>query len=133
MKLSKLLQNVSVIECKNVDMDLEISSLAYHSAKVEQNGVFVCIKGYKTDRKRFCIDKDYIMRELMVDKFIELNEFKNNKIQIRIALLYTVRNRSRLLGIVVFISSHIMWRNIVSIASDTGNISTLQHFINACI
>ena len=40
MKLSKLLQNVSVIECKNVDMDLEISSLAYHSAKVEQNGVF---------------------------------------------------------------------------------------------
>ena len=53
MKLSKLLQNVSVIECKNVDMDLEISSLAYHSAKVEQNGVFVCIKGYKTDGHKY--------------------------------------------------------------------------------
>lgn len=53
MKLSKLLQNVSVIECKNVDMDLEISSLAYHSAKVEQNGAFVCIKGYKTDGHKY--------------------------------------------------------------------------------
>lgn len=53
MKLSKLLQDVSVIEYKNVDMNIEIFSLAYHSAKVEKNGVFVCIRGYKTDGHKY--------------------------------------------------------------------------------
>lgn len=90
MKLSKLLQNVSVIECKNVDMDLEISSLAYHSAKVEQNGAFVCIKGYKTDGHKYltsAVEHGAIVAIVETFQDIEIPQIKVEDSRIALATL----------------------------------------------
>ncbi len=53
MKLSELLKNIEVKEMKNILPEQEISAVAYHSGKVEKNGLFVCIKGYKTDGHKY--------------------------------------------------------------------------------
>lgn len=56
MKLSELLKGVECIEPDMNFVDMEISSIAYHSGKVEDDGLFVCIKGYKTDGHKYLKD-----------------------------------------------------------------------------
>lgn len=52
MKLSNLIQAIEVIDTKNM-LDLDIESVQYHSGKVQDNSLFVCVKGYKTDGHQY--------------------------------------------------------------------------------
>lgn len=52
MQLSILLDALDVIESPE-QLDQEITQVAYHSGKVEEGALFVCIKGYKTDGHQF--------------------------------------------------------------------------------
>ncbi len=53
MKLKELLKGVDTL---NTFEDIEIQSIAYHSARVLPDGLFVCIKGYKTDGHKYIKD-----------------------------------------------------------------------------
>ena len=52
MKLRQLLAGVNVIAA-NVNMDMEISSVAYDSRKVTEDGLFVAITGFATDGNKY--------------------------------------------------------------------------------
>ena len=52
MKLKELLSGLQIKE-SNVDMELEISQVAYDSRKVVTGGMFVAITGFATDGNRF--------------------------------------------------------------------------------
>ena len=52
MKLKALLSGISVLET-NVDLELDITSVAYDSRKVTQGGLFVAISGFAVDGNRF--------------------------------------------------------------------------------
>ena len=52
MKLKNLLQDIQIIKT-NVDMELEVSSVAYDSRKVVNGGMFVAITGFATDGNKF--------------------------------------------------------------------------------
>lgn len=54
MKLKELLKDISVLELRgNVDMEREISTIAYHTDDVKQGSIFVAIKGYVTDGHKY--------------------------------------------------------------------------------
>lgn len=53
MRLSELLIGQDYSCSTQIDMDMEIDSVAYHSGKVGKNSLFVCIKGYKTDGHKY--------------------------------------------------------------------------------
>lgn len=54
MKLKDLMKGISILELRgNVDMECEISGIAYHSEQVQQGEVFVAIKGYVTDGHKY--------------------------------------------------------------------------------
>ena len=52
MKLKELLQDVAVLKT-NVDMELEITQVAYDSRKVTPGSLFVAVTGFVTDGNRF--------------------------------------------------------------------------------
>ena len=52
MKLKELLNDIQVLE-SNVDMDTEVSGVAYDSRKVTEGCVFVAITGFASDGNRF--------------------------------------------------------------------------------
>ena len=52
MKLRELLSGISVLE-SNVDMNLDITEVAYDSRKVTPGSLFVAISGFSTDGNRF--------------------------------------------------------------------------------
>ena len=52
MKLKNLLQDIQIIKT-NVDMEMEVSSVAYDSRKVVNGGMFVAITGFATDGNKF--------------------------------------------------------------------------------
>ena len=52
MKLKELLKGISVLDC-TADLDMEITSVAYDSRKVEKGGLFVAISGFASDGNRF--------------------------------------------------------------------------------
>ena len=52
MKLKELLKNISVLE-SNVDMEMDIESVAYDSRKVTPGSLFVAITGFASDGNRF--------------------------------------------------------------------------------
>lgn len=52
MKLKELLKDISVIET-NVDLNMDITSVAYDSRKVTAGGLFVAISGFASDGNRF--------------------------------------------------------------------------------
>ena len=52
MLLKELLKNVPVVQCC-ADLDMEISSIACDSRKVEAGGLFVAISGFSSDGNRF--------------------------------------------------------------------------------
>lgn len=52
IQLSTLLDAIEVKESKN-HQDQMISEVAYHSGKVKENTLFVCIRGYKTDGHQY--------------------------------------------------------------------------------
>ena len=52
MKLKELISGISVLET-NVDMELDITEVAYDSRKVQPGGMFVAITGFATDGNRF--------------------------------------------------------------------------------
>lgn len=52
MKLSKLLEKIEY-EVQKGDVDTEIASIAYDSRKVQENAVFVCLSGSRTDGHEF--------------------------------------------------------------------------------
>lgn len=52
VKLSEILQSIEIIRIyKGQEMD--ISGISYHSQKVAQGHIFVCIRGYKTDGHKY--------------------------------------------------------------------------------
>ena len=52
MKLEALLRDVAVVECR-APLDLEITSVAYDSRRVESGGLFAAISGFASDGNRF--------------------------------------------------------------------------------
>ncbi|MBY0121238.1 Mur ligase family protein [Bacillus sp. S/N-304-OC-R1] len=52
MKLETLLQSIEVKESLN-DQDLTIYGVSYHSQKVTNGHLFVCVRGYKTDGHKY--------------------------------------------------------------------------------
>ncbi|SDK66753.1 Mur ligase family protein [Natronincola ferrireducens] len=52
VKLRKLLNSIGVLEASN-EKDLIIRGISYHSQKVGEGHLFVCIKGYKTDGHKY--------------------------------------------------------------------------------
>src|SRR5690625_1287062 len=48
MQLSTLLESLNMIDCYN-EGNFFISGIAYHSGDVQENDLFVCVKGYETD------------------------------------------------------------------------------------
>ena len=52
LKLSELLQSIEIKQAFN-DKELTISSVSYHSGKVTEGTLFVCIRGYKTDGHKY--------------------------------------------------------------------------------
>lgn len=52
MKLSKLLQFVNIIDTFK-PKDIEIEGIAYHSERVGENYLFICITGYETDGHKY--------------------------------------------------------------------------------
>lgn len=53
MKLKELLKSLDFIEARNLDKELEIQGIAYHSARVKSGFVYVAIKGYVTDGHKY--------------------------------------------------------------------------------
>ena len=53
MKIEELLPSIEVEKIYNESPGLEISGIAYHSEKVEEGDLFVCVKGYKTDGHKY--------------------------------------------------------------------------------
>ncbi len=52
MRLQELLDAID-IKANSVDRDVAILGIAYHSQKVKQGDLFVCIRGYKTDGHKY--------------------------------------------------------------------------------
>ncbi|MBM7552055.1 Mur ligase family protein [Thalassobacillus pellis] len=52
VRIGELLQAITVKESMN-HRDLEITGVSYHSQKVSQGDLFVCVKGYKTDGHKY--------------------------------------------------------------------------------
>ena len=52
MKLKELLQGIEILEA-NVDLEQEITAVAYDSRKVTKDSLFVAISGFATDGNRF--------------------------------------------------------------------------------
>lgn len=52
MKLSEILKGIDEIKVKG-DLELEVSSIAYDSRKVESGGMFVAVVGFKTDGHKY--------------------------------------------------------------------------------
>ena len=52
MKLKELLEGIRVLACE-ADPEMEITSVAYDSRKVEKGGMFVAITGFASDGNRF--------------------------------------------------------------------------------
>ncbi|MEN2767119.1 Mur ligase family protein [Ornithinibacillus xuwenensis] len=55
MQLKELLEAIEVINDREVDA-VQIKEVSYHSQKVEQGHLFVCVKGYKTDGHKYLAD-----------------------------------------------------------------------------
>ncbi|WP_449354921.1 Mur ligase family protein [Virgibacillus natechei] len=55
MKLNQLLKAIE-IQNNQPSTDMDVSGISYHSQKVEEGHLFVCIRGYKTDGHRFLAD-----------------------------------------------------------------------------
>ncbi len=52
MKINKLLNGINILESRNAK-DLDIENINYHSGNIKENGLFVCIVGYKTDGHKY--------------------------------------------------------------------------------
>lgn len=52
MKLHTLLQSLDIVQQFNAE-DISVTGIAYHSKKVVEGNVFVCIRGYKVDGHQF--------------------------------------------------------------------------------
>lgn len=55
MQLIELLQAIEVTNSREVE-PLEIRNVSYHSQKVQEGDLFVCVKGYKTDGHKYLAD-----------------------------------------------------------------------------
>lgn len=54
MKLKDLFKNIDIIDKnRNIDMDRDINKLNFHTGSVENNDIFVAIKGYITDGHKY--------------------------------------------------------------------------------
>ena len=52
MKLKKIINNLDIIGI-NGDINIDIDKLAYDSRKVEENTLFICIKGFNSDGHKY--------------------------------------------------------------------------------
>ncbi|RPF51060.1 Mur ligase family protein [Aquisalibacillus elongatus] len=53
MQLDNLIQSIDILKSINKKSQLDITGLAYHSAKINDGNLFVCIKGFQTDGHKF--------------------------------------------------------------------------------
>ncbi|GEN50607.1 Mur ligase family protein [Alkalibacterium pelagium] len=53
MKLNLLLQSIYCVTSANANDNLDIEKIAYHSERVDEQTLFVCIRGYQTDGHEF--------------------------------------------------------------------------------
>jgi len=52
MRLIELISSIEILNTQN-EKDIEINGISYHSQKVSEGDLFVCIKGYKTDGHKY--------------------------------------------------------------------------------
>ncbi len=73
MNIKKLLEGIDIIDTKNYK-NLDIKNIHYHSKKIEENALFVCIRGYKVDGHDYidsAIENGAIA--LIVEEFQDVN------------------------------------------------------------
>jgi len=79
MQLNQMLENIDLIDQTN-PQDISIEGLAYHSKKVSDGFLFVCIKGYETDgHKYLAMAKDNGAVAAIVEEFqdhIDIPQYK---------------------------------------------------------
>ena len=52
MKLNDLLKGLNVLSV-NGDLNIDITNIAYDSRKVEENTLFICVKGFNSDGHKY--------------------------------------------------------------------------------
>lgn len=91
MRLKKLLESIEIVESFNEADNLDIQGIAYHSGKVSDGALFVCIKGYKDDGHKYLSDalqkgaKIAIVEEL--NKDIPIPQYRVNNSRVALARL----------------------------------------------
>ena len=54
VELGQLLKTIKIKDVYNeIETNLTITGISYHSQKVKKGNIFVCIKGYKTDGHKY--------------------------------------------------------------------------------
>jgi UDP-N-acetylmuramoyl-L-alanyl-D-glutamate--2,6-diaminopimelate ligase len=53
MKLKELLKSLDFIEARNINEEMDIEGIAYHSARVKPGFIYVAIRGYVTDGHKY--------------------------------------------------------------------------------
>lgn len=72
MKLSEIIKDFKVIEVKG-NTDIEISNLAFNSRTLQENGLFFCIKGLKSDGHAFAkVAAEIGAKAIVSEKYINL-------------------------------------------------------------
>ena len=86
MKLGKILNNLDIVDANyEIDKEIEIKNIAFHTDDVAEGGIFVAIKGYVTDGHKFIKKAKEMGAEIAVvedysDKDIKQIRVKNSRI-----------------------------------------------------
>ena len=75
MKIRDLIDRLDIIEMKNYDEDIFIKGIAFHSLKVEEDFIYVAIRGYIVDGHSFIMDSiKRGAKAILVEEFVPTNE-----------------------------------------------------------
>lgn len=86
MKLGKILNNLDIVDANyEIDKEIEIKNIAFHTDDVAEGGIFVAIKGYVTDGHKFIKKAKEMGAEIAVvedysDEEIKQIRVKNSRI-----------------------------------------------------
>lgn len=72
MKLKRLIENLNMIESKNLNLEMDISGISFDSRKVKEGDLYVAIRGYVTDGHSYvpqAMDKGAVL--LIVEEFVK--------------------------------------------------------------
>ena len=94
MKLEKILNNLDIIDANfEIDKEIEIKNIAFHTDDVVEGGIFVAIKGYVTDGHKFIKKARELGAEIAVVEDYSEENIKQIRVEnSRIALADMARN-----------------------------------------